>query len=126
MGSLDLRNRAVFCCNMCTDMPLVPARLPPPICLVVPAWHSQCACLKAPYCPAILLAVPSRHPLFSEGWLYALTIYTPYCMTHTHGGHSVSATISFALTVPSVLLHDALRVVSEKLLKPPNLGSPFY
>jgi hypothetical protein len=43
-----------------------------------------------------------------------------------YGGYRVYATISFAPTVPSELLHDAYRVVSKKLINPPNLGSPFY
>jgi hypothetical protein len=62
MGSLDLQNIAVFRSKMCTDTPLIPARLCPPICLIVPARHPQCACQRrrtgppsiAPYCHAIL------------------------------------------------------------------------
>jgi hypothetical protein len=62
MGSLDLQGIAVVRAKMCTDTPLVPARLHAPICLVVPAWHPPCACLgrrtgppsSAPYCHAIL------------------------------------------------------------------------
>jgi hypothetical protein len=85
MDSLDLHYIGVVCSKMCTDTPLVPVGLPPPICLVVPVWHPPPACLSAPYWPAIPLVVLSRHPLFSEGWLYALTIYPPHCVTHEKG-----------------------------------------
>jgi hypothetical protein len=62
IGSLDLHYLAVVCSKMCTDTPLVPARLPPPICLVIPARHPPRACLRrrtgqpsaAPYNHAIL------------------------------------------------------------------------
>jgi hypothetical protein len=46
ISSLDLQGIAVVRAKMCTDTPLVPARLHPPICLVVPAWHPPCACLR--------------------------------------------------------------------------------
>jgi hypothetical protein len=62
IGSLDLQNIAEFCSQMCTDTPLVPARLYPSICLVIPAQHPPCACLRCRigspsatlYCHAIL------------------------------------------------------------------------
>jgi hypothetical protein len=62
MGSLDLQHIAVVRSKMCTDTPLVLAQLYPPICLVVPARHPPCACLRCrtgppfavPYCHAIL------------------------------------------------------------------------
>jgi hypothetical protein len=124
MGSLDLQNIAVFHSKMCTDTPLVPARLCPPICLVVPARHAQCACLRrrtgppssAPYCHAILSSArvsgsPENLPVILHDGRER--DFSPMVQC---GVYSVSATISFALTVPSVLL----------LINSPNLGSPFY
>jgi hypothetical protein len=134
MGSLYLHYLAVVCSKMCTDTPLVPARLPPPICLVVPARHPPRACLRCrtgppsawPYCHAILSSarlvvhVDNIRAILHDGRGRNFSPVVQY------GGYSVYMAIDFAPTVPSVLLYDAWRVVSEKLLNPPNLGSPFY
>jgi hypothetical protein len=76
MGSLDLQDLLDVQLQICTDTTMVPARLYPPICLVV---------------PAILHDRPERN-------------FLPVVQ---YGGLSIYVHISFASTLPSVLLHDA-------------------
>jgi hypothetical protein len=114
MGSLDLRNRAVFRSK------------------IMYSHATRTGLAPSTNLPAILFAVPSRHPLFSEGWLYALTIYPPHCVTHEKGisrpSCSMAATVFTRLLAsrPLSQAYYCMTRESEKLLNPPNLGSPFY
>jgi hypothetical protein len=87
---------------MCTDTPLVPARLPPLICLVVPARHPARACLRhRTGTQGLVVRVDNLRAILHEGRERNFLPVVQY------GGYSVYVTISFAPTVPSVLLHDA-------------------
>jgi hypothetical protein len=115
MGSLDLHYLAVVHSKMCTDTPLVPARLPPPICLVIPAWHPPHACLRRRSGPP-----PPRRTVTPSSLQRGLVVRVDNLRAILHdrrernfspmvqyGGYSVYATVSFAPTVPSALLPDA-------------------
>jgi hypothetical protein len=102
-----------------TVTPFVPARLPPPACLrhctvtpFVPAWNPPCACLRR------RTVTPSLPTCLSLQRKVVACVNTVPAILHDgrgrnfspvvqYGRYSVYPTISFAPTVPSVLLHDA-------------------
>jgi hypothetical protein len=116
MGSLDLQNIAAFRSKMCTDTPLV-YRLGS---VHKFAWSYQLGILNVLAYGAVRARHPPRRTVTPSSLQRGLVVRLENLPVILHDGqerdfspvvqcgvYSVYAAFSFALTVPSVVLHDA-------------------